>query len=91
MNCISKAKQSITKMSTDYDKVLTFLKGQGYVPTLRIAKEVFKNEKTPTCAMVNPLLYDMQREGLIEKRTKKANGGKPEWRLIEQNEDDDEV
>jgi hypothetical protein len=67
--------------SGDKAKVVDYLKGKDdWVPTLDIAKEI-KGKKAST-KDINPLLYAMKDEGLLEKMAE-ANGSKPRWRLIQ--------
>ena len=61
------------------DKIIDFLKNQlEPVPPLVISKEVYG--KKGTKKMINPELYALQREGILQKVANK-DGTKPLWSL----------
>ena len=66
-------------MDVTRDRVLQALT-QDPQRTIQIAQTIL-GKKVARCHMVNPILHQLQREGLAEK-TSNSNGGNPHWSLI---------
>jgi len=62
-------------------KIVEYLTEIGdFVPTLEIAKGLYG--PTASKKMINPTLYKLERQGIIEK-TALENGAQPRWKIKE--------